>query len=479
MSSKVDRRRAIEVLWNKGILKWKLHDVQKEMYKSIIEQKQEITTITCARRLGKSYLLCIMAVEMCLSKPNAIVKYACPKRKMVKTIIKPIMTEILKDCPPELKPSYKTNDGLYEFPNGSQIQLAGTDNGHHESIRGGYSDLWIVDEAGFCDELNYVVNTILAPTTDTTGGRGILASTPSKMPDHEFITEFVNPSKYNDSLIKYTIHDNPMMTKEKIQSIIGRYTGGENNPEYQREYLCKIVIDDSLAIVPEFTEAVEKDVVTSWPKPPFYDSYVSMDIGFKDLTVALFAYHDFKNNVLVIEDELVMNGPTMTTDVLAEKIREKERTAWTHPMTLEFKDPFLRVCDNNLIMINDLSRLHNLTFLPTAKDDKSAAINNMRMKIASRQIAIHPRCETLVKHLKSATWQKNRKEYARSPDNGHYDAIDALVYLIRNVLFDKNPYPAGYGIERSADLFLSPHRKEDERFDKWKSLFKPRKSLKN
>src|ERR1700686_2041596 len=136
---------AIRELWARGKLSWKLHPVQQKMLASYISQNTEITTIACSRRLGKSYLLCLLASEKCIQTPNAIVKYVCPRKNMVKTIIQPIMKEIFRDCPAEMKPEFKYNDYMYLFPNGSQIQMSGTDNGHHENLRGGKSDLWIVD----------------------------------------------------------------------------------------------------------------------------------------------------------------------------------------------------------------------------------------------------------------------------------------------------------------------------------------------
>jgi len=180
-----------------------------------------------------------------------------------------------------------------------------------------------------------------------------------------------------------------------------------------------------------------------------------MDIGSKDLTVVLFAYYDFKNGVLVVEDEIVMNGPSMTTDKLAAEIKAKEKKLWTNPVTLEVQPPLLRVADNNLIMINDLRRLHDISFIPTKKDDKIAALNTLRMKIANREIYINPRCKTLVAHIRHATWNKARTAFTRSRDKGHYDALDSLTYMVRNINYNKNPYPPGYGIGHGSELFHS------------------------
>lgn len=477
---KITPKDAIRELWTRGILQYKLHPVQKKMLASYISHNDEITVISCSRRLGKSFLLCMLAVEKCIQQPNAIVKYVCPTKKQVKDIVEDIMRILLEDCPPEMKPEFKYNDYKYIFPNGSEIKMAGTDGGHHENLRGSKCDLWIVDEAGFCDELHYVVTSILAPTADTTGGRGILASTPSRTTDHDFIEYFLRKAEIKEKLIKYVIYDNPLLSKAKIQEIIDRFPLKEKDPEFRREYLCEVINNDKLAIIPEFTQELQAEIIKEVERPPFFDAYVGMDIGFKDLTVVLFAYYDFKNACLVIEDELVQDGRTLLIEKFAYLIRQKEESLWTSPLSGEFRPPFLRVSDNNnLIMLNQLTYDHNLLFIPTAKDNKEAHLNNVRMMLANRQLIIHPRCKTLIYHLQNGSWNKSMKDFARSPDAGHYDAIDSLIYLLRNVQKSRNPYPAGYGFVTKEQYFDPKYKKEHTaQQEKWVNIFRPRTSLK-
>lgn len=481
---KLTADQALRELWARGILSWKLHDIQKQMLKSLKDQNKEVTVIACSRRLGKSFLLCLLAAEKCIQTPNAIVKYITPKKNMVKTIIQPIMTEIFKDCPVEMRPEFKTNEYLYRFPNGSMIQMAGTDNGHHENLRGGKSDMWIVDEAGFCDDLNYVVRTILAPTADTTGGKGIIASTPSKSPDHEFITEFMKPYELDGNLIKYTIYDNPLINKEKLAGIIERYPLKEKDPEFRREYLVEVVGGGDLAIVPEFDDELEAKIVKAVPRPPFFDAYVGMDIGGADMTVLLFGYYDFKNARMVIEDELVFHKKTdkvvekFRIDTFAQAINKKEQELWTHPMTGEWKPPYLRISDNNnIILLNDLTYQYNIQFIPTRKDNRDAAINTMRVKLAEEKIIIHPRCKTLIFHLRNGMWNKTKKDFTRTTNNGHWDAIPALVYLIRNIQENKNPYPQGHGFAFGPDAFSADGNKPlTKSQDAWLNIFRDKRN---
>jgi hypothetical protein len=468
--SKVSKSEAIYLLWKRGILKWKLHDVQKKMHDSITGSDRDVVTVLCSRRLGKSFLLCLMASEKCIQEENIIIKYICPEKKMVKTIIEPILRIIFKDCPDELKPELKVADGRFLFPNGSQIQFAGSDKGNAESIRGGAAHLCIVDEAGFCDDLEYVINSILAPTLDTTDGKIVLASTPSKESNHEFIVKFVKPAEINDELIKYTIYDNPMMTEEKITKILKRYPEGKDSPMFQREYLCQIIMDADRAVIPEFTPALQEKIIRPWKKPVLYDCYVSMDIGFKDFTVALFAYYDFLNAKLIISDELVLNGPRLLTPNLAVEIKKKESENFSDPVTREvFKAT--RVADNNnLILLQDLYRLHDVLFLPTAKDNKEAAINILREMLAGEKIIIDPKCKTLIAHLKHATWNKKRTSFDRAAGYGHYDSVDSLVYLTRNVRFNRNPYREHHG-KTPSDWHLPIQKENNPTFRAIKNIF--------
>ncbi len=136
----------------------------------------------------------------------------------------------------------------------------------------------------------------------------------------------------------------------------------------------------------------------------------------------------------------------------------------------------MRVSDNNnLIFLNELAFRHNLTFMPTRKDNKEAALNQVRMKIAAEQILINPKCKTLIYHLRNGSWAKSKKDFARSPDAGHYDAIDSLIYLIRNIIETKNPYPPGY---MGGEMFKPNKEKEHTKSQQaWISIFKNRKSL--
>jgi PBSX family phage terminase large subunit len=445
-------------LWRRGNLSWKLDKSQSELYKLFYESNNhDVQTWLLARRSGKTYCLCILALEQCIRKPNSIVKFVSPTKLQVNNNVRPLFKQILEDCPEDLKPEFRAKDYIYYFPNGSEIQLAGTDNGHAEKLRGGDSHIWFVDEAGTCSDLENVVKSILQPTTLITHGKGILASTPPRESEHDFL-KFIESADDNGTLIKRTIYDNPRITKEDIENEI-RKAGGAHTDFFRREFLCELIKDSKTAVVPEFTAELEAQVVKDWPKPPFYDAYESMDLGFKDMTVILFAYFDFRADKLVVEDEYVTSGLDMQLPALMEAIKLKEKEHWYNVLTDETKKPYLRVSDINYIVTQEISRASNgqISFVPAKKDDKDAALNTMRVMLASRKVIIHPRCKTLIHHLRNVKWHSsvNKDRFARSPNGDHhYDAVDALVYLVRHVAYGKNPYPPGYGMNMK-DLYVA------------------------
>lgn len=438
-------------LWHAGVLHWLLHSGQKSLYDSYQKCEDKIVVWNCSRRLGKSFTLCVIALETCLKTPNAIVKYCCAKQVDARGIIRPLIRDIIKSCPLELRPVYKTQDRAYVFPNGSRIELSGLDGGRAESIRGGSAHLGIIDEAGIVGDLEYIIGSIILPTTTTTKGKIILASTPPKTPDHPYV-KYVRRAEAQGNLVTKTVYDNPMIDRGELQKIIDE-AGGVDSIAFRREYLTHIIKDDNFTVVPEFTPELQKEIVREWPKPPFFDTYTSMDLGLKDLTVVVFAYYDFRAAKIIIEDEFVINGQKFNTDNLAKGIKEKEEHNFIDPVTKEMKPIGMRVSDNNLIVINDLYQLHGLHFFPTRKDDADAALNNMKIMLQQKKIIINPRCKTVIRHLDGAVWNKSKSSYERSGDNGHYDAIDALKYLVRNVNYTKNPYPRGFGLQSQSDRF--------------------------
>jgi hypothetical protein len=490
---KMTPHQAREKLWHLGEISYILEPAQQKIYNFMRKAEAKISVVTCSRRIGKSTSAILYAVEECIKKPGYIVKYLAPRKDEIQKAILPTFRFIFGMAPDGLKldqdVKYYPSKGMFVFPNGSEIHISPAENNHYRSLRGGSCHLGIIDEAGFVSELEDALISVLLPTTNTTKGKILVISTPPEEADHYYAT-LMEQADLKNNLLVMTIDDYfremdkygaecARLPKEEIE-MTKEEMGGETSLRYRREYLCELITSDESKVVPEFTPEVEQDIVKEHPRPDYFHTYTAMDIGVKDLTVVLFAYYDFLNNAVVIEDEFVINGPEMTTDKLATGVREKEESLWFDHTYQTKKDVYMRVSDNNLLLIQDLIRLHNLYFVPTEKHNKFKYINELRQKIASGQIIINPKCQTLIKHLRYGQWDRSRKDFKRTRDNGHADGIAALMYLIRNVSWGKNPFPANYEFRQLGDnLFISPHYvATKEQFQETiKNMFTPKSSL--
>jgi hypothetical protein len=230
--------------------------------------------------------------------------------------------------------------------------------------------------------------------------------------------------------------------------------------------------DEEKSVFPEVDDTLLKEIVRVYPKPTFYTPYVGMDIGFKDLTVVVFGYHDFRTNKIVIEREIVKSGPQLKLKEFSDEILKLEEILWTNTLTGEIIDPKMRVSDIEPIVTQEIynQSLRRLYFTPVTKERgyKLPLINTIRMMLVSGQIVIDPSCKTLISHLKNGKWKNGQKDdFERSPGSdkdgipaGHYDAIDAFIYMVKSMDLSFNPIPSHYR-DRRPDFIKDPTKYQD------------------
>lgn len=453
------------ILWRKGMITDFLLDSNQKILRdqiraSLVKGKRRKKTHVgvFARQMGKSYGVLSFCSEECLNRTNITVAYVTPNMKQGKKIVKMNFDEILKDCPQELKPKFNRETSSWVFPStGSKIELYGFNADEIESARGPKAHIVVVDECGFMTNFKYGLRSVLYPKLNSTKGPMILISTLPKSQGHEF-WEIVKKAEFDGTLLKKNIYDCPRYDADDIAGFADE-VGGFESVDFKREYLNIMISDEDSAVIPEADDELMDLIVREYKRPPYFDPYASMDIGGKDFTAVLYGYLDFLTGKLIIEDEATFRGKKFTTNTLAASIKETEEKHWG------LKKPYLRVADNNnIILLNDLGIDHGIHFMPTAKDNKMAWINQIRIMLADERIIINPRCKQLIFHLKNATWNKSKTDYERSLDGGHYDLVDALAYLIRNVAFTRNPYPKGYGMTFS-DSHLRLENSNNTKFE--------------
>jgi hypothetical protein len=469
----LSKREIQNELIRRGELQFLMTPVQKELYNTYLTADPNSTLVwLLARQTGKTYCIALIACMECLKYPKSSVNILTDTKLHMEEIIIPKFEEILEKFPEDLKPVYNKQRFKYTFPNGSTINLAGSDGKNYEKIRGKTARLVIVDEAGFCNDLKKIVMETLLPTTTHTGGKLILSSTPPDNYDHDF-NGFVEAAEMEGYLTKKTVYDNTLINEAQLNAIIKRYPGGINDRSFRREYMCEMLKDVDKAVFPEVDEELLSKIVRVYPKPSFFTPYVGMDIGFKDLTVVVFGYHDFRSNKIIIEREIVKSGPQLKLKEFSEEILKTEDILWTSPITGEKMDPKMRVSDIEPIVTQEIYTQSNrqLAFSPVTKERgyKLPLINTVRMMLVAGQIVIDPQCKTLISHIKNGKWANNQKDdFERSPgsDNqgipaGHYDAIDAMIYMIKSMDLNYNPVPAQYR-DRRPDFMRDPSKFQDK-----------------
>jgi len=438
-----EREDALRQAWEEGILDWKLRPHQKTLYDFVSDADNASTKSLlkklgkCARRFGKTFTVLTHINELAPRFPGIRMRYAAPTEKSLKSYVKPNMRIILADCPPDLKPKFLPHESMYLWPNGSELWLAGTDKEHAEKLRGPGTDLGVVDEAGSMSNLKYVVNDILLPSTMDNDGRLIIISTPPKTPGHDF-TLMCNEAEAEGALLVQTVWQNTYLTErpDKLQEYIDA-SGGLESSTWKREYECKDVVDEAIAVIGEASnEELMTEICVPYPRPNYFNSMTTMDPGFSPShTGIVFGFIDFNKSILVIEDEIDMLR--MRTDIMAERVKAKE-----HELSYNPKGKHMRWSDVDPRLLMDLDSMHHLSFAATTKDNLAAMVNHARVLISQKRIRIHPRCKNLIAQLKAVTWNEGKTGFDFSTQFGHYDLVSAFIYATRNADWHGNPWPS-------------------------------------
>jgi PBSX family phage terminase large subunit len=311
--------------------------------------------------------------------------------------------------------------------------IGANDEGSEERVRGMTSQALVGDE---CTSQNKACFMQQVARTSA-GSRLKLLTTNPDIPTHWFKTTFIDNDGVDSNYYEFDLrHDNPVIDKKYIAILESTMTEMEKKRFLEGQWFA----DSESLIIPEFY-GCEKDIVKESFYPDHCTKMVSMDLGMVDDTCIVFGYYDFMRGKKVIQDSIYLKHPT--TLVIAEAIRGKEKELWGE------NKPYARFSDTNLHVIHDLCNLHGLLFSPTAKDDKQAQINAFRVSIQNGEYEIHPKNKKLINQLRIGTWNKSRKSFLRTEEDGHYDGIDSCVYFDRNIskYTHINPFPFGVSVK--------------------------------
>lgn len=477
----VQQRQISALSWKRGDLDYKLtpnqlltdHKVEAWIKRGDLEGEGRVFAIDSSRRFGKSAYLCKKGISFAIKRPGSRIVYCAPTYEEAKKIIIPLMAKMFEDCPPSQAAEWMRSEKTFRFPNGSWIEIVGLDI-NPDGARGPAVDLVLLDEAGFFDNLMYLLHSVLFPQMlGRDHARIICASTPSKTPGHYWSAELVPECISKGAHDLKTLLDADQYTDREKREFIKACPGGHRGSTCLREYFCCHIIDSEAAIIPEFADVREK-VIVEVPEPEWFDGYTVMDPGFNDLAAVLFGYWHFELSKLVIIDEFAR--PRANSRKVADGIKRIEAEHWGKKVRrganyLLRPQPYMRYSDNNPGLLADMHDEHGLTFSAVQKGSLDKMVDSVRIMMQDEKILIHPRCTKLIAHLDKGVWKTRKTGAVKRPsfDNpggefGHYDLIAALVYMVLMVNQRRNPRPKQAEVVRG-DMVV---RAEPGKVSRWK-----------
>jgi hypothetical protein len=473
--------------WREGKLWWLLDYLQFQLYQRFYSRppgvsaeadRGEVLVWDIARRVGKTYALLVLALECAIRGGGRSVKYAAKTKVDVSLMIRPSLRKLLLTCPEKMRPKSKSpreGDGLiirHKGGNDSFIDIAGCDDGRYENLRGQEAHLWVVDEGGFVPDLTTVVDDVLWPQTWTTKGPGIIASSPPDTPGHAFQAYYL-AAKARGASARHTFWESPRYTEAEKWSIVDqgaamkRMTRAEfmKSTVYLREFLAEFVLEETRAVLPGFSETLAAKLTRPEESTPlFTDWYTLIDLGgSRDPTGIAVGYWDFRRRKLRIQRGVKLLRPS--TKDIAREVKALERETFGIPWSLtdpaapasgdparELRGLHFRIMDDDLgIVRRDLAQLYSLATTTPRKDDKDAALMDLRDALGSEEvegeIEFDPAAAEVLAQCQAALWNKQHTEYERVEGFGHFDLVDCLLYGHRNVVKNKGRVPHLYGID--------------------------------
>ncbi len=403
----------------------------------------QLAVFNICRRLGKTYTLVLYAIEQSIVEKQRI-RYGCAFLTDLEEFVLPAFALILEDCPADVLPVYRQNRKTWIFPNGSEIKLVGLDK-NPNGLRGNAIAKIIIDEAGFVVKLKFVYTSVIIPATAKQKNiKIIFLSTPPQSPEHYFVTLMDKAqAQANGFYRELTIDDisdlDPAERKRLLDEI-----GGEDSVEAQREFFCRIIIDITIALAPEFNQKIHVKELTA---PDFCNWWVGGDTGgVRDRTVLHLMTYDFRRAKVLIMDEVEFPSVTGTeTWVAAATEMEGARKVTRHVD-----------CAGQIQV--DLMGMHKYPCMLPRKDEFDATINQARVALRRGEVEIDPKCKLLIRTLKGGTLNNNRTDLARTDALGHMDAFMSFVYGLRHAN-KANPFPL-YGGATSATHYIKPQHNQ-------------------
>lgn len=365
---------------------------------------------------GKSYLGSTLAIETAIKLNQAF--HVAPTIKQGRGIVTPLLETIKEDAPRgfRFRPG---KDDTWEVGPG-RIQLAGSERGSSDTLRGRDIPLAVLDECGFFSDLPYLMSSVLMPRVLPVGGKIFLISTPPPTPSHPF-AEIMRERERAGRLFRLTVDNNPFLSSE-LKEAYAREAGGVHTTAYRREYLCEVVIDAHRAVIPELVDS----------PLPFGEAKGTWPIGVwhvdpTGLTVLALADLDPDRRSVHFLQEWVGTNTSMAgfLETVAPELRERV-ASHALPLLMAENSPYI-----------EEARLGHQVFPMSVKEKPESRLGTLRSNIKQGRLSASPECLYIRRHLHDAIWNEGKTKFDESGDGGHFEGVDAASLVALPNLFDR------------------------------------------
>jgi hypothetical protein len=441
-----------------------------------------------ARRTGKTSCEVMDFEVYARTHPESIIRFAGPTQKQVISTIIPIWNKLLRDCPPDLRAKEKIREGCWVWPNGSRLYIAGTDDQSDvDKLRGPEAHRIYVDELGFhrCD-LEELIDHVLSPQLNTTGGIMVLSTTPPKSNTHpsrifirraqQFDDEFGRDFMFEKNILQ-GMEDGkndpqPLFTPKDVRKFCKRMNPGADATEidlilagklpgsigWRREYMVELVTDDRIRVCPDFREAEHVKPIVG--KVPYATHYVLVDQGHaEDYFAALFCSHSFLEGKLYIEAE--WQARRRSTDQIISALRTQEELLWGGDGEVRRSAAYDPRGGQQVTDMNKAG--YRIAMASKSSGDIRVRADRVTVAVRSGMVQVSPNCRHLIAQMRDGIFEVSdsgkNEDYQRTDEEGHLDHFEALGSGTSVIDWRKNAMPVGTYV--SPDFFTRGDRPQN------------------
>jgi hypothetical protein len=490
-----------------------------------------VFVVKAGRQVGKTHGTNTLKVETGLNQDGTCL-VATSTEVALKELVIPVINSIIASAPEDLRPRFIAHRwgmraGFY-FPSTEFVmKLVGVDE-DPDGLRGpGLKGGALFTEAGFIKKLAYAYNSIVQPQFSRyPEADAIFESSAAKDVAHPFKRVFEPDAIKRKAFVFMTIDDNKTLSEEVKREMVE--SARAINPEdAAREYYCVEARDSKTTVFPEF-DSQRMLLTAAKPRPKHALCMTTIDPGQRHLFGILWSYLDAHTGKVTFQDSVTLRNPN--TERVAAVIAAHELDLWgTQPDTqlasiplddtydangvlrargwrtllegdrcedraqelwelaqnagrprstfqwfdntkMRFRpNPYLRVSDVSLQLINDLSSLYGLHCQPTKKDSLRSMTGTCRGFLVRGDVDFEPLATEAAAHVEACTWNEKRDKFAEHEIFGHYDLAACFVYSLLMWRYDANVWPeppeklfnAGSGFAPDIDNEMRPWNYDD------------------